>query len=232
MTTIKDVLVKTKQIKEYAKQFGFKTTIRIYQEDSNNSSPLILIVQETTTQKTLDLDSFLSSKLSELLNCQVDVIEYDKIKKLYQYDVDMKSLSIDDNEAMQALLAKDIMYASLTAEDKVYQDIILQQAEDYLKDHPIKSAGEEVQQSAQFQPLTSDRSKRTLAQETPTHETKRPRLEMNESATTVSIIIPIPQGVVFDQDHQARQAIADKLAEQFYKSINEEPLILGKDLKT
>ena len=227
MTNISDILNKATQIKELVKQFGYKSNIKIYHEAPPTAKfPLKLIVQEDKPQDSIDLDDFLEAQLIRLLNCQVNIIDYAKIEKLYQYDIDKKSLSIDDHEAMQILLQKDIVYNALTEEDQLFQDVILKQSDDYLKKHSMKTEAKEEnyqQQQPTHTPTSipyTALSKRKTTQEQSIPPEKKPKLTVNKSNTTVSLIIPIPENLTISSDKSLQQGLANELANHFFERIN------------
>ena len=200
MTTLKEVLGKKDKIKELAEQFGFKN-IRIYHEQDDENESLLKLVVESQDLKykyavtSMRRKSYLSAKLSDLLDCQVRIINYGCAENIYIDDIDIKSASIDDKPAMQTLLKDNVVYVGLGAKEIQIHKRVLNRAEAYIKKHCSESEVQDREQSgAGYQSLISSAShSKTVMTENEelARPKKKPRLEIDGSAEIFLLKIPI-----------------------------------------
>ena len=141
MKTIEDILEKLKKIKQIVTDFGYGNNIRLYHDSSQNTDSqqlLQLVVHSNSCTKTgFNTRSYLKAKLIELLDCQVSVTIYENVSPIYRDDIEQKSYSLDERQAIDKLVKqsnrKQIEYSDLTEEDRKFHSLILKQADDYLK---------------------------------------------------------------------------------------------------
>jgi len=142
MKTLVDVLAMKKQIIELVKQFSYSDKVKLYHDISISSKngPLQFIVKKREDQplSSYKVSGYLQAKLVNMLDCQVVVIVYQNIAKLYRYDIDQKSALITDNDALTQLFGTiettKISFKEIDGKsDLLLQGILLKHAEEYLQ---------------------------------------------------------------------------------------------------
>ena len=233
MTTLKEVLENKDKIKWVAEQFGFKN-IRIYHDqDDANELLLQLVVEDHCLNSEHDVSSmqrksYLTAKLSDLLTCKIRIINYACVDNLYKDDVDIKSASIDNEEAVQELSKDNLVYVGLEAKESRTHKIILKRAQAYIKKYYSKFAEQEREQlGIGYQSLMSPAShseKVKTEKEELVRPVKKPRLELDDSAETLLLTIPIPKNLqLTNMSSSEKETIAEQLTEHFYKCISKTP---------
>jgi len=138
MKNLADILAMKKQIIALVKQFGYSDEIKLYRDTSilSKKGPLQFVVKIMEEHPlSYKVPSYLQAKLANMLDCEVEVIVYQNIKKLYRYDTDQKSALITDEKALTELFGNtEISFSKIEGKmGLLLQNILLRHAEEYLQ---------------------------------------------------------------------------------------------------
>jgi len=224
MKTLTDVLAMSEQVIKLVTQFGYSDEVRLYHDSpiSDMSEILQFVVRELKDQplSSYKVPGYLQAMLADTLGCRVEVIVYQNIGNLYRDDTDQKSALITDKKALTELFGTDeISYGEIDGEKGLLlQNRLLKHAEEYLQ----KKSEAPVMDTKKRAAATHQESRTYALMGKPASKSaKKAKLTLDESKNTVTLSIPIPAGIQCSQDRIVSPKIAEELAEQYVRMLED-----------
>lgn len=139
---LSNIFEEKNNILKVVEDFKFSEEVLIYNdmaEADNGVYRLHFIVQKIESRSySYKTPGLLAAKLQDILKCEVFVSPYENIVDLYQQDVKNKSKSIHDENAVASLFSGtlDVPLKAIEPSEARLQEIMLLQANDYIKNNP------------------------------------------------------------------------------------------------
>jgi len=136
MITLFDIIDKKDEVTNLITSFGYSDNYMIRLEpddDAGGYVPHFVINKVYESQHIRhEIPTWLKAKLKETLNCEVRVIPYDRIKKLYRYDFEQNSISINELASNENTKNKPLSPIDTSSYAQTLYSILLEQANKYL----------------------------------------------------------------------------------------------------
>lgn len=201
------ILSQKDKIIEKVKQFGFSGDVLIgcgVPFFDNRNLFHIIVKKIEGVSLSYKAPTFLKAQLIDLLQCEVDVLVYDNVEKLYLETLDKTSASLDQEQEIEKLFNADVASINfLEANVDNVQKELLNRSNEHLKNNiPSEKKTEDKMVNLDQPNFFSERKRQSSLQEEG-RENKCPRL-MNESDQTLCLVIPL------DNETQAEFLMKDK----------------------
>ncbi len=180
------ILSKKADIVEKVEQFGFSNDVRIGYGSPffNNREILHIIVKQAEgVNLSYKVPSFLKTQLIDMIQCEVNVLVYDNVEKLYQETLKKTSASLQEGE-IEEFFGTEL--SSISFSEANFDDVqkeLLDTSNVYLKSNQL--------QEKKIIPKTDffSKTKRPLSPQE-VKRIKNPRL-VSEPDDTVCLVIPL-----------------------------------------